>query len=131
MYAQVNLTSFIYSTGSAGLIQSIAALSKGSIVAGVLGCVATAGWTIQGLGNAYYYRQIWQHHGAAGHTLDKVSNVDPNEYYGITLMRCRAGEIGACYAWRCVVFWPGIDSYGHAALLFFFSVYQQPLKIYI
>ena len=46
------------STGAAGLIQSISMLSQGHIVAGVFGILATAGWTIQGVGNAWYYRQV-------------------------------------------------------------------------
>ncbi|KAI0322210.1 scamp family-domain-containing protein [Amylostereum chailletii] len=62
----------IPSTGSAGLIQTISRFSKGSLVAGILGIIATVGWTIQGLGNLYYYRLIWQHHTAAGYTLDKA-----------------------------------------------------------
>ena len=67
--------------------------SRHAIVAGILGTVATVGWTVQGLGNAYYFRQarmlyccvlsahpdslivlqIWQHHTAAGHSMEKVS----------------------------------------------------------
>lgn len=27
-------------------------------VAAILGLVATVGWTLQGLGNAFYYRQV-------------------------------------------------------------------------
>ena len=33
--------------------------SQGHIVAGILGTIATAGWTVQGIGNAFYYRQVW------------------------------------------------------------------------
>lgn len=32
--------------------------AQGHIVAGVFGIIATAGWTIQGLGNLWYYRQV-------------------------------------------------------------------------
>ena len=48
----------IGSTGSAGLIQTVQQYVKHSWVAAVLGTVATAGWVIQGLGNAFYYRQV-------------------------------------------------------------------------
>jgi hypothetical protein len=48
----------IPSTGSAGLIQTVGMFSQGHIVAGVLGAVASAGWTLQGLGNAFYYRMV-------------------------------------------------------------------------
>jgi len=62
----------IPSTGSAGLIRMIQMFVKHYWAAAVLGLVATVGWTIQGLGNAYYYRQIYAHHTAAGHTIDKA-----------------------------------------------------------
>ena len=48
----------IPSTGSAGLIQTIQMFSQGHLVAGILGTIATAGWTLQGVGNAFYYRQV-------------------------------------------------------------------------
>ncbi|KAI0035913.1 scamp family-domain-containing protein [Vararia minispora EC-137] len=62
----------IPSTGSAGLIQTISRFSGGSLVAGILGIITTVGWTLQGVGLGFYYRQIWQHHNAQGHTLDKA-----------------------------------------------------------
>jgi len=62
----------IPSTGSAGLIQTISAFSQGHIVAGILGIVATVGWTLQGLALGWYYRLTWAHHTQAGHTLDKA-----------------------------------------------------------
>lgn len=62
----------IPSTGSAGLIQTIQMYAQGHWAAGILGTIATVGWTVQGLGNAFYYRQIWNHHSAAGHTMDKA-----------------------------------------------------------
>ncbi|KIK19347.1 hypothetical protein PISMIDRAFT_156105 [Pisolithus microcarpus 441] len=62
----------IPSTGSAGLIQTIQMYASGHWAAGILGTVATVGWSVQGLGLAYYYRQIWSHHNAAGHTVDKA-----------------------------------------------------------
>ncbi|KAG9100300.1 hypothetical protein FRC06_004278 [Ceratobasidium sp. 370] len=62
----------IPSTGSAGLINTIAAFSRKAIVVGVLGTIATTGWVVQGLGNAFYYRQIWTHHHDAGHSFAKA-----------------------------------------------------------
>ncbi|KAF9464754.1 scamp family-domain-containing protein [Collybia nuda] len=60
------------STGAAGLIRMIQMFAQHRWAAAVLGVVSTVGWTVQGLGNAYYYRQIYAHHTAAGHTLDKA-----------------------------------------------------------
>lgn len=48
----------IPSTGSAGLINTVAAFSRKAIVVGVLGTIATAGWVVQGVGHAFYYRQV-------------------------------------------------------------------------
>lgn len=62
----------IPSTGSAGLINTIAAFSRKAIVVGVLGTIATTGWVVQGLGHAFYYRQIWTHHHDAGHSFAKA-----------------------------------------------------------
>lgn len=62
----------IPSTGSAGLINTISAFSRKAIVVGVLGTIATVGWVIQGVGNAFYYRQIWAHHHDAGHSFAKA-----------------------------------------------------------
>jgi len=62
----------IPSTGSAGIIQTIRIFSSGHWVAGIFCIIATVGWTIQGAGNGWYYHQIWQHHNAAGHTVDKA-----------------------------------------------------------
>ncbi|KAL7283413.1 hypothetical protein ACG7TL_002843 [Trametes sanguinea] len=58
-------------TGSAGLIQTIQAFTKPSLPAAIVGTVATVGWVVQGVGLAYYYRQIWAHHKAAGHSVEK------------------------------------------------------------
>jgi hypothetical protein len=52
------LTLIPVSTGSAGIIQTIQRFSHGALVAGVLGIIATVGWAVQGLGNAFYYRQV-------------------------------------------------------------------------
>ena len=48
----------IPSTGSAGLINTVSAFSRKAIVVGVLGAIASAGWVIQGVGHAFYYRQV-------------------------------------------------------------------------
>ncbi|KAI0256813.1 scamp family-domain-containing protein [Lactifluus subvellereus] len=61
-------------TGSAGIIQTIQRFSHGALVAGIFGVIATVGWAVQGLGNAFYYRQIWAHHTAAGHTMEKAKS---------------------------------------------------------
>lgn len=50
-----------FSTGSAGLIQTIQMFSRHSIVAAIMGTIATVGWTIQTLGNAFYFRQARFH----------------------------------------------------------------------
>jgi len=60
------------STGSAGLIQTIQMFSRHHWVAAILCTIATVGWTLQGVGHAFYYRQIWAHHTAAGHTMEKA-----------------------------------------------------------
>ncbi|KAL0946583.1 hypothetical protein HGRIS_012785 [Hohenbuehelia grisea] len=60
------------STGSAGLIQTIQGYARRSFVSAALGTVATVGWTLQGVGIAFYYRQIWAHHTAAGHSMEKA-----------------------------------------------------------
>ncbi|KAL9715202.1 hypothetical protein Ac2012v2_001863 [Leucoagaricus gongylophorus] len=62
----------IPSTGSAGLIQTIRMYIGHHWVAAILGTVATVGWTIQGVGNAIYFVQIYNHHNAAGHTMEKA-----------------------------------------------------------
>lgn len=66
--------------------------ARPAIPAAIVGTIATVGWTVQGLGNAFYYRQvclftpakvcvmarfnmvdqIWNHHNAAGHSITKV-----------------------------------------------------------
>jgi hypothetical protein len=62
----------IPSTGSAGIIQTIRIFNSGHWVAGIFCIIATVGWVLQGGGNGWYYSQIWQHHNAAGHTVDKA-----------------------------------------------------------
>lgn len=63
--------------------------TKPALPAAIIGTIATVGWVLQGLGNAYYYRevrssvrftrfwltswlQIWLHHKSAGHSMEKV-----------------------------------------------------------
>ena len=48
----------VHSTGSAGLIQTIQAYSKPSLASAIVGTVATVGWVVQGVGLAFYYRQV-------------------------------------------------------------------------
>ncbi|THH26466.1 hypothetical protein EUX98_g7726 [Antrodiella citrinella] len=62
----------VVGTGSAGLISTIKMFIDGHLVAGILGIIATVGWVLQGVGNAFYYLQIWKHHSAAGHTMEKA-----------------------------------------------------------
>lgn len=50
------------SSGAAGIIQTILAFTGGHIVAGVFCAIAAAGWTAQGLGNAYFFRQVRRYH---------------------------------------------------------------------
>ncbi|TEB36369.1 scamp-domain-containing protein [Coprinellus micaceus] len=59
-------------TGSAGLIRMIGMYGSRFWVAAVLGTVATVGWSVQGAGNAFYYLQIYRHHTAAGHSIEKA-----------------------------------------------------------
>ena len=55
----VNIRRLGSSTGSAGLIQTTRLFTNHSWVAAVLGLIATiVGWTLQGVGNAYYYRKV-------------------------------------------------------------------------
>jgi hypothetical protein len=49
-----------YSTGSAGIIQLSRMFSGNHLAPGILGIIATVGWTLQGVGNAWYYRQVRQ-----------------------------------------------------------------------
>lgn len=54
----LSLTIDWYSTGSAGLIQTISMFAHHTWGAAVVGLIATIGWVIQGLGNMYYYRKV-------------------------------------------------------------------------
>ncbi|KAL0581585.1 hypothetical protein V5O48_000515 [Marasmius crinis-equi] len=64
----------IPSTGSAGLIQTVQMFSGHHWAAAVLALVASIGWLIQGLGNAFYYKQIYSHHNSQGHTMEKAKS---------------------------------------------------------
>jgi len=59
----------IPATGSAGLINTIRAFASGSIVTGVFGVLATAGWVIEGLGVLWIYRLTWARHNDKGLTF--------------------------------------------------------------
>ncbi|GBE81948.1 hypothetical protein SCP_0403240 [Sparassis crispa] len=62
----------IPSTGAAGIIQTIKMYVDHRWVAAILGTIATVGWVLQGVGQGLYYRQIWTHHKAAGHSIEKA-----------------------------------------------------------
>ncbi|KAI6018374.1 scamp-domain-containing protein, partial [Pisolithus marmoratus] len=62
-------------SGIGGLIQTIQMYASGNwagYIAGIIGTVTTAGFAVQGVGLAYYYRQVWNHRDAAGHTIRKA-----------------------------------------------------------
>jgi len=59
-------------TGSAGLIQTISMFAHHTWGAAIVGLIATIGWVTQGVGNLYYYRQIYSYHTTAGHTMEKA-----------------------------------------------------------
>lgn len=58
-------------TGSAALLSTIESFTAENkrIVAGALGIVTTVGFAVQGLGNLWYYKQIWKHNHDQGHTF--------------------------------------------------------------
>jgi len=64
----------IPSTGSAGIIQTVRMYIHGGvgIAGGVLGTIASAGWVVEGFGSLWFYRLIWAHGKAAGHSLEKA-----------------------------------------------------------
>ena len=47
-----------FSTGGAGLINTIKSFIDGHIVAGIFDTIATVGWGLETLGNLFYYRQV-------------------------------------------------------------------------
>lgn len=56
-------------TGSAALLSTINSFNEHKLVAGILGIIVTIGFTLQGLGNLWYYKQIWKHNHEQGHTF--------------------------------------------------------------
>lgn len=46
------------STGSAGIISTIKMYIDGHLAAGILGTIATVGWSLQGVGNGFYFFQV-------------------------------------------------------------------------
>lgn len=62
----------IPSTGSAGLINTIDAFGKGSILAGVFGVIASAGWVAQGLINLLLLKKVHAHYKSMGHTFEQA-----------------------------------------------------------
>jgi hypothetical protein len=59
----------IPSTGSDGLLNMIQSWSSSRIVAAILGVFVTIGFAVQGLGNLWYYREIWKHNHEQGHSF--------------------------------------------------------------
>ncbi|KAH9813024.1 scamp family-domain-containing protein [Melampsora americana] len=59
-------------TGSAGLINMIAAFGRGSILTGVFAIIATVGWALLSLGNAWMWRAVWKHWHDKGHTFNQA-----------------------------------------------------------
>lgn len=59
-------------TGSAGLINTIAAFGRAAILTGVFGIIATAGWAVLALGNAWMWRAVWKHWHDKGHTFSQA-----------------------------------------------------------
>lgn len=120
------------STGSAGLIQTIQAFTKPSLPAAIVGTVATVGWVVQGVGLAYYYRQVGQCvfmprfsiiHGASCATTDLGPSQRGwtlrregmcGDVQGLRLTLCSftillSGKGGACFARREGVLHAWID----------------------
>lgn len=62
----------IPATGSAGLINTISAFGRGSIITGVFGIIATTGWAALAFGNAWMWKAVWKHWHDKGHTFDQA-----------------------------------------------------------
>ncbi|GAA99048.1 uncharacterized protein L969DRAFT_54729 [Mixia osmundae IAM 14324] len=60
----------IRSTGSAGLLNTILALTDVKIVSGIFGVLATAGWALETGGIVFEYLRILKHHRTKGHSID-------------------------------------------------------------
>jgi hypothetical protein len=52
----------------------IAAFGRGSIVTGVFAVIATVGWAILALGNAWMWKAVWKHWHDKGHTFDQAKS---------------------------------------------------------
>src|SRR5882757_4236096 len=98
------VSDLLISTGSAGIIQTIQRFSHGALVAGVLGIIATVGWAVQGLGNAFYYRQVipsQSRHRAATHS---EADLGPSQrcwsHNGKGKLRCNY-VTGVCQPFCC------------------------------
>ncbi|CAH7689586.1 scamp family-domain-containing protein [Phakopsora pachyrhizi] len=59
-------------TGSAGVINTIAAFGRGSIFTGILGIIASAAWALLSLGNAWMWKAVWKHWHDKGHTFGQA-----------------------------------------------------------
>lgn len=59
----------IPSTGCAGILTTISSFGAGRIVAGIFACINTVMVAAQGLGNLWYYREIYKHNNEQGHTF--------------------------------------------------------------
>src|SRR5882757_2643087 len=73
------VSDLLISTGSAGIIQTIQRFSHGALVAGVLGIIATVGWAVQGLGNAFYYRQVNPSQSCPGTTIHSETDLGTSQ----------------------------------------------------
>ena len=56
-------------TGCAGFFTMINTFRNSHVVGGVLSAVATTGFLLQGLGQAWYYHVVWVHNSERGHTF--------------------------------------------------------------
>ena len=96
-------------TGSAGLISTIIAFQHSAIVGAVLGTIATIGWTLQGVGNAWYYLKVSAEWSACGHGLTSVLDMEtPPRRWTYT----REGEGRACRQRREELFLAGLRGWG-------------------
>ncbi|KDN52575.1 scamp-domain-containing protein [Tilletiaria anomala UBC 951] len=59
----------IPSTGCAGIITVISSFSSSRILAGIFATINTIMVAVQGLGNLWYFREIWKHNHEQGHTF--------------------------------------------------------------
>jgi len=64
----------IPATGSAGMINMIRAFASGSIVTGVFGVLATAGWGLEAAGFLWMFRGTWARHNDKGLTFAQAKD---------------------------------------------------------